>query len=635
MKKKALISSILTIALCLSLIAGSTFALFTSESTVNVAVTSGKVDVKATIKEDSIQTKQLYDQHYTAGLTYMFNAEVELDGGLKISKMVPGDAIKFAVTITNNSNVGIKYRTVLKADGDVELLEALKVTVEGLNGEYDGSTIKTDWKDWTDTDTTKTVEVVIEFPDADNNNDYQDLDCTLYYTVEAVQGNADMPDEWDGVTVTAPTKDSETGIYHITNANEFVYYITDVLNGINSGHDYVLDKDIDLGGYTITFSDDDSRVLGSNFDGQNHTVSNFTLKGDKMFVSLFGYTSPDHADRTVKNLTVRNATVVSTKAQAAVILAAANTDNGTYVVTVDNCKVYDSVIIGNKKVAPVVGYTEGGTITNCYAENCNVYCADTRADQAGEVVGYINTSEGLQDNTSNNTSENVTVTLGASYVADGVVLNAGTYEIYNANGMFWFASQAENIQCYADVKLIADIDLENKAWTPIANSRTQYNGTFDGNGHTIYNLKVTAPADAGENEATGLFAWTNGTIKNLTIDGADVVGNHWVGALVGHVQAGTIENCTVKNAKVTSQYANSARDGDKAGAIVGYLNCGDFNPTIKDCAAENCQIQAVRDAGQIVGCAKDVNVTGCTATNVTVTGSGANINNSIIGRIAG
>ena len=60
-KKNIIISSFATIALCLSLLMGSTFALFTSESKVNIAVTSGKVSVVANIDETSVQTKQLYD----------------------------------------------------------------------------------------------------------------------------------------------------------------------------------------------------------------------------------------------------------------------------------------------------------------------------------------------------------------------------------------------------------------------------------------------------------------------------------------------------------------------------------------------------------------------------------------------
>ena len=49
MKRRILLSAIITIALCICLITGATYAIFTSESTVNIAVTSGKVDVVATV----------------------------------------------------------------------------------------------------------------------------------------------------------------------------------------------------------------------------------------------------------------------------------------------------------------------------------------------------------------------------------------------------------------------------------------------------------------------------------------------------------------------------------------------------------------------------------------------------------
>ena len=46
-KGKLLFSSVIAIIFCLSLMIGATFALFTSESKVNVAVSSGKVSVVA------------------------------------------------------------------------------------------------------------------------------------------------------------------------------------------------------------------------------------------------------------------------------------------------------------------------------------------------------------------------------------------------------------------------------------------------------------------------------------------------------------------------------------------------------------------------------------------------------------
>ena len=47
MKKRLILSSIMSIILCFCLATGSAYALFTSESNVNVAVSYGKVDVTA------------------------------------------------------------------------------------------------------------------------------------------------------------------------------------------------------------------------------------------------------------------------------------------------------------------------------------------------------------------------------------------------------------------------------------------------------------------------------------------------------------------------------------------------------------------------------------------------------------
>ena len=56
MKKKVLLSSIATIMLCFCLIAGSTFALFTSQTEVNIAVTAGQVEMTAGIAIDKLES---------------------------------------------------------------------------------------------------------------------------------------------------------------------------------------------------------------------------------------------------------------------------------------------------------------------------------------------------------------------------------------------------------------------------------------------------------------------------------------------------------------------------------------------------------------------------------------------------
>ena len=176
------------------------------------------------------------------------------------------------------------------------------------------------------------------------------------------------------------------------------------------------------------------------------------------------------------------------------------------------------------------------------------------------------------------------------------------------------------------IKLMNNITMVS-AWTPIA----FFNGTFDGNGKTIYNLSATAEQGAGFFGNTGGAA----VVKNLTIDGATVSGNHWVGAIAGYAY-GTITGCTVKNATINCTAKKDGNGnvitdlkGDKAGAVVGYLG---EDATLKQCTAANSSVKAVRDAGQIVGAAYETCVTLCSATNVTVSGTGANIKNAIIGR---
>ena len=108
MKKKTIFTSILTIIMCLSLMVGGTFAISTSESKVNVAVTSAKVNVTATIDQSSLQTKRLYDTTYTSGKDNMFGGEAFFTNeGLTLSNVAEGDGVKFNIAIANESTIDL------------------------------------------------------------------------------------------------------------------------------------------------------------------------------------------------------------------------------------------------------------------------------------------------------------------------------------------------------------------------------------------------------------------------------------------------------------------------------------------------------------------------------------------------
>ena len=208
--------------------------------------------------------------------------------------------------------------------------------------------------------------------------------------------------------------------------------------------------------------------------------------------------------------------------------------------------------------------------------------------------------------------------------------------------MTWFADKVnieKNSYNGKTVKVTADIDLANVAWTPVGQTgATQFLGTFDGQNHMITNLAIDATAQTGANYSSGLFGWLNAAVvKNVKIDGVTVKGNHNVGVIAGYLETSgcTVENCHISNAVVECHVANDDANGDKCGVLVGHA--GNAGVAVKNCTATDSAVSAGRDAGQIVGAAKAENVTGCSATNVTVTangeGTGANVRNEVIGRL--
>lgn len=187
MKNKIIISSILTIALCLSMIAGSTFALFTSKSQTNIAVTSGKLEVVANINDDLALTSLGVAQ--TGTFANGGTAEiVTVDGipTLELSRLTPGDSVSFSITVENKSNVAMKYQFAWDVDG--ELYPYLTATVDGV-AIVDS---ETDWALWNTADgTTQTFVVVITLPET-VGNEAQGLTASINFTVNAIQGNADV-----------------------------------------------------------------------------------------------------------------------------------------------------------------------------------------------------------------------------------------------------------------------------------------------------------------------------------------------------------------------------------------------------------------------------------------------------------
>lgn len=116
-------------------------------------------------------------------------------------------------------------------------------------------------------------------------------------------------------------------------------------------------------------------------------------------------------------------------------------------------------------------------------------------------------------------------------------------------------------------KLACDLDLGGLNFTPIGKFDREFEGTFDGDNHTIKNLTINTTEDY-----QGLFGvLRQGTIKNIILDSANVTGANCVGGLVGDSsrhRGSTIENCTVINSTITGVDCVGGLAGFNDGVIV-------------------------------------------------------------------
>ena len=296
MKKRTLLTSILTIVMCLSLCVGATFALFTSQSEVNVSVTSANVNVKATASE-------LDTNIYSGSATKVGNE-------ITVERLVPGDSFSFDIKIENYSDVTVQYRTIISNNDNGGLFKALRVTLDdGANKRvYNGGYVYEDWATLSAGDNNantpedvKTINVLVEFPETGvPQNEYQGKSCTMNVLVEAVQGNAEV--------VNPITKISDR--HYQINDEKGMMLIDGILAGVytNDGVECKLEltDDIDMSDYAWS----PISKMWVQFEGNGHTISNLNCGTDDWGRSgFFGYLAGGY----VKNLTLENVTAEGTQ----------------------------------------------------------------------------------------------------------------------------------------------------------------------------------------------------------------------------------------------------------------------------------------------------------------------------------
>ncbi len=72
-----------------------------------------------------------------------------------------------------------------------------------------------------------------------------------------------------------------------------------------------------------------------------------------------------------------------------------------------------------------------------------------------------------------------------------------------------------------------------------------FGGHFDGNGHTISGIRIYKGGEDREDNYQGLFGYLarGAEVKNVILTDANIVGNTYVGGIVGYNDNGTVTNC--------------------------------------------------------------------------------------------
>ena len=202
----------------------------------------------------------------------------------------------------------------------------------------------------------------------------------------------------------------------------------------------------------------------------------------------------------------------------------------------------------------------------------------------------------------------------------------GYYLIADADQLRWFADQVNSGNNAINAKLTADITINSqvlddtgeliadhdnlKSWTPIG--IYNFEGEFDGNGHTIRGLYSSKP-DSGY---VGLFGTVGagGTVKNVTLADSYVSGSRFVGGICGRNKGGTIEGCrnTGKvdgNMKsvggVCGMNEGTLQKSCNTGIVTGYQNvggvCGWNKSTLQECYNEGNVTGTGSNVGGVCG----------------------------------
>ena len=305
---------------------------------------------------------------------------------------------------------------------------------------------------------------------------------------------------------------------------------------------------------------------------------------------------------------------------------------------------------------------EGGMVSEhdpFYKEGAKVTLTATPKGEY-KFVGWYNGTEVVSTSTTytfNMPSEDYTLVakfeedLSAPSVWDGTVATGfqsgnGTYPnpyiIANASQLAYLAEVVnsgvsphnKNAIYY---KLVRDIDIDYKEWTPIGQSSNYFCGVFLGNNRTISNLRIK-----NSNTYCGLFGITGkgAGIQNVSLYNAEIIvyndttNNISAGALIGYANETNVLDCySTGMVRVYSEDAMSV--------VGGLIGSAKMSSLIKNCystvsAGGTSVYNKTSNVGGLVGSISDVTIQNSFATgNVFTNPNSKNYVGGLIGAKSG
>lgn len=202
-------------------------------------------------------------------------------------------------------------------------------------------------------------------------------------------------------------------------------------------------------------------------------------------------------------------------------------------------------------------------------------------------------------------------------------------DVVSSRGIFQFKNITIKLDADIDLAVYAELFNTNGYFTPIGFSKdpgaVQHNipdcypafsGIFDGQNHTISNLKTIRPSGIEDGRSFGLFSviGREAQILNVRLKDIDIEGHYCTGGIAGYAYGAVpdwdgassngniIDNCYVDGGKivVTSQKIGDS-EYDNANNVGGILGYGYNAFTIQNCFVRNLTIRSYRALSGILG----------------------------------